>query len=79
MAKELSELRVRHREECKSNTRLTMENMNLASRCREAISQLEATQKQLAAQQRKTKAALEAAETATATATSMYSTLYDTL
>ena len=56
-----------------------MENMNLASRCREAISQLEATQKQLAAQQRKTKAALEAAETATATATSMYSTLYDTL
>lgn len=37
LAKELSELRIRHREETKTVNRLTMENMNLASRCREAL------------------------------------------
>mmetsp|Transcript_116 Transcript_116/g.250 ORF Transcript_116/g.250 Transcript_116/m.250 type:complete len:761 (+) Transcript_116:490-2772(+) len=47
LAKELSDLRVRHREECKVVSRLTMENMNLASRCREAISQVAALKKEV--------------------------------
>lgn len=34
-----SDLRVKHREETKVVSRLTMENMNLASRCRQAISE----------------------------------------
>jgi hypothetical protein len=54
MAKELSELRVRHREECKNVTRLTMENMNLASRCREAISHVAMLKKELALTQKQT-------------------------
>jgi len=39
LAKELSDLRVKHREENKVVSRLTMENMNLASRCRQVISE----------------------------------------
>jgi len=39
LAKELSDLRVKHREETKTVSRLTMESMNLASRCRQAISE----------------------------------------
>mmetsp|Transcript_8326 Transcript_8326/g.12895 ORF Transcript_8326/g.12895 Transcript_8326/m.12895 type:complete len:869 (-) Transcript_8326:157-2763(-) len=39
LAKELSDLRVKHREETKVVSRLTMENMNLASRCRQVISE----------------------------------------
>ncbi|KAL7461349.1 hypothetical protein ACHAXS_001767, partial [Conticribra weissflogii] len=42
-----SDLRVRHREECKVVSRLTMENMNLASRCREAIAQVAALKKEI--------------------------------
>lgn len=53
LAKELSELRVRHRDETKNVTRLTMENMNLASRCREAISHVAMLKKELAIHQRK--------------------------
>ncbi|KAL7563906.1 hypothetical protein ACA910_008038 [Epithemia clementina (nom. ined.)] len=48
LAKELSELRVRHREETKNVNRLTMENMNLASRCRGAISHVAMLKKELA-------------------------------
>ncbi|CAJ1964062.1 unnamed protein product [Cylindrotheca closterium] len=46
-AKELSDLRVRHREECQKSARLTMENMSLASRCREAISHVAILQREL--------------------------------
>jgi len=53
LAKELSELRVRHRDESKTVTRLTMENMNLASRCREAISHATLLKKELILQQRR--------------------------
>jgi len=49
LAKELSDLRVRHREETKNVNRLTMENMNLASRCREAISHVAMLKKEVAA------------------------------
>ena len=38
---------MRHREETKVVSRLTMENMNLASRCREAISQVAALKKEV--------------------------------
>ncbi|KAL7516961.1 hypothetical protein ACHAWX_001929 [Stephanocyclus meneghinianus] len=48
-----SELRVRHREETKVVSRLTMENMNLASRCREAISQVAALKKELMVYQKR--------------------------
>eukprot|EP00546_Thalassionema_frauenfeldii_P014566 CAMPEP_0178928152 /NCGR_PEP_ID=MMETSP0786-20121207/19695_1 /TAXON_ID=186022 /ORGANISM="Thalassionema frauenfeldii, Strain CCMP 1798" /LENGTH=792 /DNA_ID=CAMNT_0020603885 /DNA_START=17 /DNA_END=2395 /DNA_ORIENTATION=- len=58
LAKELSELRVRHREESKNVTRLTMENMNLASRCREAISHVAMLKKELAMHQRRSAEAL---------------------
>eukprot|EP00934_Nitzschia_sp_Nitz4_P009181 Nitzschia sp. Nitz4//scaffold47_size129522//125277//127273//NITZ4_003573-RA/size129522-snap-gene-0.204-mRNA-1//-1//CDS//3329552866//9171//frame0 len=58
LAKELSELRVRHREECKNVTRLTMENMNLASRCREAISHVAMLKKELALHQKRAKESL---------------------
>jgi len=58
LAKELSELRVRHREECKNVTRLTMENMNLASRCREALSHVSMLKRELAAHQRRSAEAL---------------------
>mmetsp|Transcript_36063 Transcript_36063/g.41153 ORF Transcript_36063/g.41153 Transcript_36063/m.41153 type:complete len:802 (-) Transcript_36063:649-3054(-) len=58
LAKELSELRVRHREESKNVTRLTMENMNLASRCREAISHVAMLKKELAMHQRRAAEAL---------------------
>ncbi|KAG7338105.1 shugoshin related kinetochore-attachment protein [Nitzschia inconspicua] len=58
LAKELADLRVRHRDECKNVTRLTMENMNLASRCREAISHVAMLKKELAMQQKRTAAAL---------------------
>jgi len=54
LAKELSDLRVRHRDETRVVTRLTMENMNLASRCREAISHVAMLKKELAMQQRRT-------------------------
>jgi len=47
LAKELSDLRVRHREETKNVTKLTMENMNLASRCRQAMAHAEMLQKEL--------------------------------
>ncbi|KAL3937955.1 MAG: hypothetical protein SGBAC_007037 [Bacillariaceae sp.] len=47
LAKELSDMRVRHREECQKSSRLTMENMNLASRCREAISHVAILQREL--------------------------------
>jgi len=60
LAKELSELRVRHREETKNVTRLTMENMNLASRCREAISHVAMLKKELAMHQRRAAEALAA-------------------
>jgi len=39
LAKELSELRVRLRDEMRTVTKLTMENMNLGSRCREHMSE----------------------------------------
>ena len=48
-----SDLRVRHREETKVVSRLTMENMNLASRCREAISQVAALKKEVLVYQKK--------------------------
>ena len=49
----LSDLRVRHREETKVVSRLTMENMNLASRCREAISQVVALKKEVLVYQKR--------------------------
>jgi predicted transcriptional regulator len=58
LAKELSELRVRHRDETKNVTRLTMENMNLASRCREAISHVAMLKKELAMHQKRASEAL---------------------
>lgn len=58
LAKELSELRVRHRDETKAVTRLTMENMNLASRCREALSHVAMLKKELAMHQRRAAEAL---------------------
>mmetsp|Transcript_431 Transcript_431/g.1111 ORF Transcript_431/g.1111 Transcript_431/m.1111 type:complete len:614 (+) Transcript_431:272-2113(+) len=58
LAKELAELRLKHRDECKNVTRLTMENMNLASRCREAISHVAMLKKELAMQQKRTSQAL---------------------
>eukprot|EP00588_Corethron_pennatum_P006649 CAMPEP_0194297014 /NCGR_PEP_ID=MMETSP0169-20130528/57738_1 /TAXON_ID=218684 /ORGANISM="Corethron pennatum, Strain L29A3" /LENGTH=1003 /DNA_ID=CAMNT_0039046683 /DNA_START=75 /DNA_END=3086 /DNA_ORIENTATION=- len=51
LAKELSDLRQRHREETKNVTRLTMENMNLTVRCREALSAANRLKKELAAEQ----------------------------
>ena len=42
-----SNLRVRHREETRVVSRLTMENMNLASRCRDVISQVAALKKEI--------------------------------
>ncbi|GKY90361.1 hypothetical protein MPSEU_000010100 [Mayamaea pseudoterrestris] len=42
LAKELSELRVRHREECRNVTRLSMDNINLASKCRDTMAQVRA-------------------------------------
>eukprot|EP00559_Dactyliosolen_fragilissimus_P007235 CAMPEP_0184863208 /NCGR_PEP_ID=MMETSP0580-20130426/9784_1 /TAXON_ID=1118495 /ORGANISM="Dactyliosolen fragilissimus" /LENGTH=657 /DNA_ID=CAMNT_0027361399 /DNA_START=96 /DNA_END=2066 /DNA_ORIENTATION=- len=53
LAKELAELRLRHRDETKTVTRLTMENMNLASRCREAISHVAMLKKELSMHQRR--------------------------
>ncbi|KAL9182193.1 hypothetical protein ACHAXT_012845 [Thalassiosira profunda] len=53
LAKELSDLRVRHREETKVVSRLTMENMNLASRCREAIAQVAALKKEVLVYQKR--------------------------
>jgi len=53
LAKELSELRVRHRDETKQVTKLTMENMNLASRCREAISHVAMLKKEISEYQRR--------------------------
>lgn len=53
LAKELSDLRVRHREETKVVSRLTMENMNLASRCREAISQVATLKKEVVVYQKR--------------------------
>eukprot|EP00581_Thalassiosira_minuscula_P015505 CAMPEP_0183726970 /NCGR_PEP_ID=MMETSP0737-20130205/24465_1 /TAXON_ID=385413 /ORGANISM="Thalassiosira miniscula, Strain CCMP1093" /LENGTH=705 /DNA_ID=CAMNT_0025958465 /DNA_START=214 /DNA_END=2331 /DNA_ORIENTATION=- len=53
LAKELSDLRVRHREETKVVSRLTMENMNLASRCREAISQVASLKKEILVYQKR--------------------------
>lgn len=58
LAKELADLRLKHRDECKHVTRLTMENMNLASRCREAISHVAMLKKELAMQQKRTAKAL---------------------
>lgn len=58
LAKELADLRLKHRDECKNVTRLTMENMNLASRCREAISHVAMLKKELAMQQKRTAQAL---------------------
>jgi len=58
LAKELADLRLKHRDECKHVTRLTMENMNLASRCREAISHVAMLKKELAMQQKRTAQAL---------------------
>jgi len=60
LAKELADLRLKHREECKHVTRLTMENMNLASRCREAISHVAMLKRELAMQQKRTAQALAA-------------------
>ena len=48
-----SDLRVRHREETKVVSRLTMENMNLASRCREAIAQVAALKKEILVYQKR--------------------------
>mmetsp|Transcript_8802 Transcript_8802/g.13134 ORF Transcript_8802/g.13134 Transcript_8802/m.13134 type:complete len:577 (-) Transcript_8802:103-1833(-) len=53
LAKELADLRMRHREETKTVTRLTMENMNLASRCRQAITHAEMLKKELTMYQKK--------------------------
>eukprot|EP00529_Nitzschia_sp_RCC80_P015813 CAMPEP_0113499644 /NCGR_PEP_ID=MMETSP0014_2-20120614/31862_1 /TAXON_ID=2857 /ORGANISM="Nitzschia sp." /LENGTH=710 /DNA_ID=CAMNT_0000393841 /DNA_START=446 /DNA_END=2578 /DNA_ORIENTATION=+ /assembly_acc=CAM_ASM_000159 len=58
LAKELADLRVKFRDEQKNVTRLTMENMNLASRCREAISHTAMLKKELEQQQRRTAEAL---------------------
>mmetsp|Transcript_40956 Transcript_40956/g.96132 ORF Transcript_40956/g.96132 Transcript_40956/m.96132 type:complete len:988 (-) Transcript_40956:140-3103(-) len=53
LAKELSELRQRHRDETKNVTRLTMENMNLATRCREALGAVSRLKKELASEQQR--------------------------
>lgn len=53
LAKELSDLRVRHREECKAVSRMTMENMNLASRWRDAVAHVSKYKKALAMEQRR--------------------------
>ena len=58
LAKELSDLRVRHRNETRTVTRLTMENMNLASRCRETISHVSMLKRELASHQRRAAEAL---------------------
>ncbi|CAB9512334.1 expressed unknown protein [Seminavis robusta] len=58
LAKELSDLRVRHREENKNVSRLTMENMNLATRWREAINHIGMLKKELAMQKHRTNEAL---------------------
>lgn len=54
-----SELRLKFREESKHVSKLTMENMNLASRCREAIAQLAVYKKELNSQKRKTAQAVQ--------------------
>jgi len=48
-----SDLRIRYKEEMKTVTRLTTENMNLASRCRQAISHVDMLQKELNFQEKK--------------------------
>jgi len=58
LAKELADLRQRNRDESRNVSRLTMENMNLASRCREAISHVAMLKKELAMQQKRTVQAL---------------------
>jgi len=47
LAKELSELRIRYRDETKTVTRLTMENMTLSTRCREALKTVTALRQEL--------------------------------
>uniref|UniRef100_A0A7S3QDE4 Shugoshin C-terminal domain-containing protein n=1 Tax=Chaetoceros debilis TaxID=122233 RepID=A0A7S3QDE4_9STRA len=47
LAKELSELRQKLKDETKTVTNLTMQNMNLASRCRQALNHVEALRKEL--------------------------------
>lgn len=53
LAKELNELRCRHREETKNVTKLTMDNMNLATRCREAINHVDILKKELILEQKR--------------------------
>jgi len=52
LAKELNDLRSRHRDETKNVTRLTMDNMNLSARCREAINHVDILRKELILQQK---------------------------
>eukprot|EP00536_Pseudo-nitzschia_multiseries_P010205 jgi/Psemu1/297506/fgenesh1_pm.305_\ len=56
--KTIADLRLKHRDECRNVTRLTTENMDLASRCREAISHVAMLKKELAMQQKRTAQAL---------------------
>jgi len=53
LAKELSDLKTKHREEAKAVTRLTMENMNLAAHMREAMGQIAALKRELLLRQKK--------------------------
>mmetsp|Transcript_7266 Transcript_7266/g.10939 ORF Transcript_7266/g.10939 Transcript_7266/m.10939 type:complete len:544 (+) Transcript_7266:141-1772(+) len=55
LAKELSELREKHREEIKKNRNLNMQNMDLASRCRTAMGQIELMKKELSMNNTQTK------------------------
>mmetsp|Transcript_11692 Transcript_11692/g.16852 ORF Transcript_11692/g.16852 Transcript_11692/m.16852 type:complete len:626 (+) Transcript_11692:226-2103(+) len=53
LAKELSDLKTKHREEAKAVTRLTMENMNLAAHMREAMGQIASLKRELIVRQKK--------------------------
>mmetsp|Transcript_6556 Transcript_6556/g.7611 ORF Transcript_6556/g.7611 Transcript_6556/m.7611 type:complete len:591 (+) Transcript_6556:113-1885(+) len=53
LAKELNDLRSRHRDEMKNVTKLTMDNMNLSARCREAINHADILRKELILQQKR--------------------------
>lgn len=62
LAKELNELRCRHREETRNVTKLTMDNMNLATRCREAINHVDLLRKELSLHQKRSSEFLDSGQ-----------------
>jgi len=59
LAKELNDLKVRHRDETKTVTKLTMQNMTLATRCREALNHITALKEELSLHRVRTAELLE--------------------